>query len=122
MSPKEIFKLDGIGAATSLLLALGLLLPLNHVFKFHPIYLGCLIGYALLIVAYDTFCWRTADVQWKPKMMFLIGLNTLFVLAGIAVLLNQNYRPDVLGMIFLLIELSIVLVLIFIQVKSLKEK
>jgi hypothetical protein len=122
MSPKLIFKLDGSGAGISLLLALVMLLPLNHLFGFAPIYLGCLIVYAVFLLAYDIFCWRTVDIQWKPKMKVLIALNTSFMLAGVAVLLNQKYRPDVLGVIYLLGELFIVLVLIVIQVKSLKEK
>ncbi len=122
MSPKMIFKLDGIGACLSLLLALVVLLPLNHLFGFDPRYHGFLIVYASLLMAYDIFCWRTADVQWKPKMTVLIALNTFFILTGITVLLNQTYRPDVLGMIYLLGELFIVLVLVVIQIRSLKEK
>lgn len=122
MPPKLIFKMDGIDATIFLLLALGLLLPLNHVFGFHPIYLRCLIVYAFLLLTYDTFCWRTAEEEWKPKMAFLIALNTFFILIGTVVLLHPEYRPDVFGVIYLLGELSIVLALITIQIKSLKEK
>ena len=122
MSAKLIFKMDGIGASISLLLTLVLLLPLNHVFGFAPLYLGCLIIFASLLMAYNLFCWRTADVQWKPKMKGLIALNSPFMLIGITVLLHPAFRPNILGVLYLLGELVIIFVLITIQFRSLKEK
>ena len=122
MSTKSVFKLDGIGAAFSLLLALIVLLPFKHLFGFAPIYLGYQVIYAASLLAYDIFCWRTSDSQWRPKMRALIALNTFFVSLGVTVLLSPKYRPDVFGVLYLLGELSIVIVLIVIQLKTLKEK
>lgn len=115
MYPKMIFKLDGIGAGISLLLTLVLLLPLNHLFEFQPIYLVYLMVYAAFLTVYDFFCWHTADVRWKPKVKVLIMLNTFFMLVGAAVLLHQEYRPGVLGVIYLLGEIAIVFILTIMQ-------
>jgi hypothetical protein len=122
MAPKSLFKLDGIGAGISLLLALVLVQPLNNLFGFHPLYLGCLIMYAAFLLMYDIHCWCTSDINWKPKVRFLIAFNTLFILIGAAVLLHPEYRPAVLGTLYLLGEMLIILVLIVIQFKALNER
>lgn len=115
MYPKMIFKLDGIGAGISLLLTLVLLLPLNYLFEFRPIYLVCLMVYAAFLTVYDFFCWFTSDVRWKPKVKVLMMLNIFFMLVGAAVLLHPEYRPSVFGVIYLLGEIAIVFILTIIQ-------
>lgn len=122
LSPVTLFKVDGMGAAISLLLALALLLPLNRYFGFQPVYLGFLILYAALILTYDIHCWRTAGERWKARMRILIALNAGFLLTGLGVLLHPDLRPDLLGVIYLLGEMLIVFALLVLQARSLKEK
>ncbi|WKZ36703.1 MAG: hypothetical protein QY332_02015 [Anaerolineales bacterium] len=122
VSPKSLFKLDGTGTGISLVLALVLLLPLNNLFGFHPLCIGGLIVYAAFLLMYDIHCRRMADVNRKPKVGFLIVFNTLFMLISATVQLYPEYRPTVLGTLYLLGEIIIIFVLIVIQFKTLKEK
>lgn len=119
----SLFLLDGIGALVSALM-LGYVLP-------HPLYydlIGMPVGVmhglatvAVIFAGYSLTCrWRIAN--YKPIWLkTIIAGNSLYSLLTIALMFIYSSQMTVLGSIYFTAELIVLVIIILIEVRGLRE-
>ncbi|MEP5614050.1 MAG: hypothetical protein ABJP45_17490 [Cyclobacteriaceae bacterium] len=116
--PKSLFLLDGIGALVSAIL-LGVVLVLFESIIGMPVpalyFLAC---FPCLFLLYDLSCYFSIKRNWSTYIKVIAIANLLYCCLSIGLVVFHFQRLTQLGLIYFLLEFTVVLVLVRIELKT----
>jgi hypothetical protein len=120
-APGNVFLLDGTGALLSAVLLVFLVAPFESFFG-----LSSKIAYYLSIPAfcfalYSLSCYFLHVRHWKPYMRLIAIANFVYCCVTFGLVVQQYRSLTVFGILYFLGELIIILSLIGIELKTIKE-
>ena len=116
--PRTLFLIDGIGALLSAFL-LGVLLP-----QFEPYFgitsksLLILSSIAVLFAFYSFFHYTFLPEKWRLRLRIIALLNLAYVVFTVGVVLNLRDEITTLGIVYFSLEILIVTLLAFFELRK----
>lgn len=120
-SPHQLFLMDGIGALFSALLLGGVLAKYHTFIGIPPETLFFLAAFPVLYVLYDVYCYRTMPDHVHVKIKGVVGLNLLYTLISIGVLVLFKERLTAVAYLYFSLELMVIFLLVLLELKVLKQ-
>ena len=115
-NPKRLLLIDILGALITTILLLLVVKNFNQFFGITPSQINTLAIIAFLICSFGTVCWFKNKKNWKPILLILASFNLLYCLTTFWVL-NSSTNLTIYGIVYFLIEILIILVLAFLEIK-----
>jgi O-antigen/teichoic acid export membrane protein len=115
--PKLLLLIDILGALITTILLLLVVKNFNQFFGVTFSQINTLAIIAFSICSYGAACWVTHKKNWKPILLVLASLNLLYCLITFLVL-NSSANLTIYGNLYFLIEIVIILVLAFFEIRT----
>ena len=120
-NPKKVFLLDGIGAFLSAFL-LGFIIARYHdIFGIPQTILYFLSAVAFIYMVYSLCCYYFVFGKWQAYLRVVIIANILYCCLTTAVVFYFRHLLTVLGLIYFINEIIILILLISIEIKTIKK-
>lgn len=115
--PKILFLTDALGAMLTTLLLLVVLRNFNEYFGLPTTILIFLASISMSFCLYSTACFFFLKANWTPFIRIISYANLLYCLLTIGLLIRYNSVVTILGIIYFLVEVVIVYLLVYIELK-----
>ena len=116
--PKSIFLLDGNGAILSVVF-LGIILPSLQSFIGMPIRsLYFLAAIPVFFAFYDFYLYFRTPKNWKPFLRAIAYANLIYCIISIGMVINHFPELTYLGITYFLLEIIIILIIVYIELKA----
>lgn len=114
-NPRMIFVIDGVGAFTSVIMLGVVLIIFNDMIGMPPAFLAALACTAFFMAIYDLSTYHVATRFWRGFLRVIATANVLYSLASIALIIYFFNQLTNLGLIYFVLEVSIILILAMMQ-------
>ncbi|MEM9340225.1 MAG: hypothetical protein AAGA66_15935 [Bacteroidota bacterium] len=120
--PKKLFQIDGLGAMLSAVLLGIVLVRLESVFGIPKPTLYLLASLPILFAIYDFYCYFLIDKNIGTYLKGIAIANLTY--CGLSMALTIHHRKEItsLGWIYLLTEIALVGVLVFVELSVTKNQ
>ncbi len=116
-NPKQLFLIDGLGAAVTAFMLGIVLVKLESVFRIPPSTLYVLATVPILFVIYDMFCYLSVNHK-RPRFLKGIAiLNVLYCVLSIGFAIYHSGVISNWAWAYIVIEIIIILALVSIEFK-----
>lgn len=116
-NPYQLFLLDGIGALISASLLLAILYLLPNFFSFSDSTILILSVVAYFFSIYSLVCSQTKPKKWSPFLVFIAISNLIYCAVTGLLVFTAWTQLAILEIIYFLIEIVIVSILVFLEIK-----
>jgi hypothetical protein len=116
-NPKYIFVLDGVGALLSLLGLLLLFLFFQKEVGFSTGVFGVLLVAAMLLAAFDFFCYFKIEPPYQRHMLMLAMGNIAYIIFTAVGLFYHAQQVSVFAWSYFLLELVILMALVVLELQ-----
>ena len=120
--PRNVFLLDGIGALVSSLLLVVLLAPFESFFGMPSDYVYQLAIPAFVFAVYSIACYVFNPNNWQPIMKLIALANFLYCCVTFYLILNLFYRLTQFGVLYFLLEITVVLMVIALEINTIRKQ
>lgn len=120
-NPKRIFIIDGIGALLSAILLGIVLVRLEIYFGIPKATLFILALFPCLFAVYDLYSYCIVKNKINLYLKGIAGINTAYCFISIALTMQHSEKITLLGWMYLLIEITIVCTLAYIEWNTAKR-
>ncbi len=120
-TPKLMFLVDALGAMVSFM-SLMLLAMLEPLFGIPAQVLYLLATIAIGLFAYSFCCHRFIKINWKPFLRIVMVLNTSYLVVSFSLVLRHFGLIKPLGFAYLILELFVVVWIISLEYRTLKNQ
>ncbi len=114
---KRLLIIDIFGALITTTLLLLVVNNFNHFFGVTSSQINILAIISFLICSYGIVCWLTTKKNWKLLLLILALFNLIYCLTTVFVL-NSSTGLTIYGILYFFIEIVIILVLAFLEIKT----
>lgn len=118
--PKNVFLLDGFGAAITAILLFAVLKPWNQYFGMPQNYLLILSIFAFHLALYSFSCFKFLNNNPRKFLQLLIIFNLSYTIFTFVLIVNFYSQLTILGLLYFIAEILIISSLVFIELKTLK--
>ncbi len=117
---KNIFLLDGMGAFTTAILLSQVLARFESLFGMPKEVLFVLSGIAFCFALYSITCHLLVKNNFEPYLKVIIAANLIYCLATFGLVLLHIQTLTGLGMAYFLGEITIILMLVWVEYRKIK--
>ncbi len=121
-NPKELFKIDGIGAIISAFLLGIVLVQFENVFGIPKSTLYFLASLPCFFALYDLYSYLNAGTQTRTYLRIIAIINIIYCFLSIGLAIFHWEKITILGWSYILVETMIVCVLAWIELKVSKGR
>ncbi len=119
--PKIVFLTDGIGAMITACLNLFILAPFHYRIGL-PQFIFYLLGMvAVAFMLFSFYCFSRVIHQQKPYFITLITANSGYCLITLSLIIIYNQQITPLGFIYFMAELTVILLVIALEKRTLER-
>ena len=121
LNPRKLFLMDGLGALLSAFLLGVVLVKLESVFGIPVKVLYILAFLPCIFAVYDLFCFLLVKKNQQYFLTAIALLNLIYSIVSIGLALQHRQKIMALGWGYILLEITILIVLIYIELKTASE-
>ncbi len=118
-APKKLFLLDSIGAFITAFFLIAILNPLEAYFGMSPRILTSLSAIAIAFCIYSICCFLLLKENYIPFLRIISIANFFYACLTFSLVIQTFSSLTILGINYFILEILIVLVLVFIEYKTL---
>lgn len=115
--PHRLFLIDGLGALLSVFLLGYVLVQLQEIVGMPVRTLYILASIPILFAIYDFICYTKLSADLSQFLRYIAFANIVYCLFSLVMLVNHKESLTFLGMSYFIIEILIVLVLAYIELR-----
>lgn len=115
--PKTIFLIDGLGAMLTTLLLFVVLRNFNEYFRVPKTILTFLSAISICFCLYSIACFFFLKANWTPFIRIISYANFFYCVLTVGLVITYNSVISTLGMVYFLVEVIIVCLLVYIELK-----
>jgi len=120
---KILFLIDSLGAFLTAFFLYGILAQFEAIFKMpkQVLYMLSLMACGFSIYSFSCyyFLFGKTSINWRPYLKVILTANSLYCLLSLGLMLYFYQRLAVLDIIYFSIEIVIIIMLVFVEVKVL---
>ena len=117
MQPKKLFLVDSLGALLSAILLGFILARFEPTFGMPQKVVHVLAVIPCIFSLYSFFCFFIKIGNWKPYMKIIAIANLLYCCLTFGLMVYYYQQLTVLGLIYFILEIIVVVILAFIELK-----
>jgi len=119
---KLLFLIDSIGALISALMYTFVLTQFQGFIGFPLKVLYSLAALAFIYAVYSGVCYLSNTINYRPYLRIIATANTFHCLFTIILIIIYHKQMELLGLLYFLVEISILLTLVFFEFSKSKLK
>ena len=121
LNPKKLFLIDGLGAVISTFLLGVVLGNFESIIGIPPSTLYLFAVLPIFFAVYDFYCYQKTDNSLKPFLRGIAILNLLYCCLSIGVAFYHYKTITSIGWIYILVEVSIIIILSIVELTIAKR-
>lgn len=119
--PKNLFLVDAIGAMLTTVLLVVILINFNHYFGINKTTFSYLSLFVAFLFVYSTTCFFFLKDNWALYIRIISCANLLYCILTLGLMILNHDTVTTIGMTYFLIEITIIIGLVYIELNVANE-